>query len=230
MDEMERAYRRRLERTRWALFAAAFVLLSIVHFTFGPLWIPLLGVAVGCALLGAWGERLLFPLAWRTFDASRPSPALEGEAQALSRRMGVRLDGLRTSRGSRFRAEWKGRTAVVPPWFRDLPDDERHYALARTLASAPGTVARFLAWAGWPLFFAWFGAWQFDSPDMMWALGAALFPPLVLRIVHEPARHRKERDLAREIAGPDAERSFLAQQAAQGSSGAAWELKRLIRA
>ena len=228
---MERACRHRLTHARVALFGAAFVLLTFVHFTFGPpwLWGPPIAVALGCVVLGAWGERILFPLAWRTFDAPQTSPALEAEARALARHMGVRLDALRTSRTRRLRGAWKGRTVVVPSGFRDLPDDVRGYALARTLAHAPDATERFLQLAGWPLFYAWFAAWQLEIPRLAWVLGTGLFPLLIWVVVREPARFRRERSQAREMVGPDTERAFLERERTMGSSGAEWELKRLAR-
>ena len=226
MEAMERLYRRRLNLARCGLIGVAFLCLSVSHFTFGPMFPPLIAVAVTCALLTGWGEWIMFPLAWRTFDGPRPSPALEEEARTLARAMGVRFGGLREGRSRRFTAAWVGRTLVVPSWFRELSQDERHYALARELAFAPGAWRTVLHFSGWPLFFGWYAAWQFEIPKLAWALGTALVVALVGRFASSP-RSGKARMRAREIAGLAAEVAFLTRAKGYGSRRAVWELERL---
>ena len=225
---MERAYRRRAGIARWALSGAAFALLTFVHFTFGSpwLWGPPLVAALVCAGLLGWGERLLFPLAWRTFDAPRASPALEEEARALARTMGVRPGRLRERRDRRWAGAWRGRTLEVPPWYRELPPDERRYALARDVAHAPDVFTVGQRLVGWPLFFVGFAAWSFGHGDTALVLGLFLFASLIAKAVLWDRRQGRSRKRAREVAGEPGRRAYLARLASRGAGWAAWELKR----
>jgi hypothetical protein len=229
MEAMERAYRRRLAAVRWVLSGIAFTCLTVSHFTFGPMFPPLIAVAVTCALIVGWGERIVFPLAWRTFDGPRPSPALAEEARKLAREMGVRFGGLRESRAREAAAGWCGKTLVVPPWFRELSEGERRYALARQLADAPGLWISALHFIGWPLFFGWYATWQFEFPGLAWLLGSAVFVPLFLRVVSAPKRYRVAQRRARELTSLEAEIAFLTRAREHGSRAAAWDLGRLCR-
>ena len=225
---MRRAYRRRLEAARWGLFGVAFALLTIVHFTFSPWWLPLLVVAVGCAVLGGWGERVLFPHAWRIFDVPQPSPALEEEARGLARTMGVRPCSLRVVDEASARVRWLGGTLITTTALRDLPPGERRFALAWALAGAPDRASRFRRAAAWPTFYAGFAAWVFGVPFLPTACALALGLWGVAALVRAWAVEKADTRLALAVTGdPEGARAFLTRERDAGSPRAARELAAL---
>ncbi|GEM_PF-4602183 len=230
MSEMERAYRRRVEGARRGLFGLAFVCLTVSHFTFGPLFPPLIVGAWLSIALGAKGERILFPLAWRTFDAPKPSPTFEEEARVLAQALGVSIKGLRISPAAseRPKARWTGRTLIATTALRDLPPSERRFALARILVYAPGFPELFGQYAGWPTFYAGFAAWQFGLPRLAWILAFLLAGWAILVVVRLCDRSQKASSQALAATGDEAgAAAFLVRERDAGSRRAARELAAL---
>lgn len=230
MGEMERAYRHRVETARRVLFGAAFAFLAFSHFTFGPMFPPLIVAALACVGLGGWGARAMFPLAWNTFDALKPSPDLEDEARTLAKTLGVRIAGLRVSSAHdvRPRVRWSGRTAVVSKALQDLPPDQRRFMLARSLVSAPGGLGLFGQYGAWPTFYAWFAAWQFGVPTLAWAFAATLALWAAFTLVRLYRRH--ETSTSRALAATDDRAgalAYLRRERDEGSRRAERELREL---
>lgn len=227
---MERAYRQRVEAMRGGFFGVSAVCLAFSHFTFGPLFPPLIATALICVALAMKGERVLFPLGWSTFDVSKPSPALEEEARALARQMGIRMGGLRASPGhdERIRVRWSGRTALVSALLRDLPAAERRFALARALAFAPNWIGLYGQYGAWPTFYAWYAAWQFGYPSLALPFAALLVLWPILALVRLYRNEQTATDRALAATGDRAGAlAYLHRDAALGSRRAARELAAL---
>lgn len=183
---MERAYRRREGFANAALAAAIVPFLVAAHYTWSFAFFPLIGIVVaGAFLLHHGPTRLFFPHAWHTFDAPRPSPALEEETRDLARCLGVRPSDLRLvpKEAKRPRVEWRGRTMVVNVPLRDLPPGERRFLLARSVLLVPDAADLFVRYTAWPLFYLSFALGCFERPSLGLAFGALNLACLAINAV-----------------------------------------------